>query len=234
MIAGNLLPKGRHWSPEISYQMDVIYHQRSCIKLVWMGRGFTSQSPMFHSCGDVFLGRTSTKQWRWSVLLKDTTPCAWWDSNPRPLRSRVRYSTNWANGLLLYKSDVNDCWRSCIKGTSLFAENIVSKWCQWWPEIMYQRDVTNSQRSCIKGTSVIARDISKGRQWSPEILYLYQNDVTNSQIFCGHHLVSKGRHWSPEIFIKVASLIGGDLMSKARHWLTKILCHMDVTDRRIY
>lgn len=32
----------------------------------------------------VILGQLSTKQWRWSELLKDTTPCFEWGLNPQP------------------------------------------------------------------------------------------------------------------------------------------------------
>ena len=60
----------------------------------------------FQSCRDVFRGWTSTKQWRWSVLLKDTTPRPWWDSNLRPCdqesgtlpSQRCSHTLNW--GLL--------------------------------------------------------------------------------------------------------------------------------------
>ena len=38
----------------------------------------------FQSRLDAFLSCTSTKQYRWSVLLKDTTQRPWLDSNPRP------------------------------------------------------------------------------------------------------------------------------------------------------
>ena len=48
---------------------------------VW---GFTSRLTIFQPFWDSFLGLSSTKQWGWSVLLKDTTPHPGWGSNPRP------------------------------------------------------------------------------------------------------------------------------------------------------
>ena len=48
-----------------------------CLRLI-------SRSSIFQSFWDGFIGLTSTKQWEWSVLLKDTIPCPGWGSNPRP------------------------------------------------------------------------------------------------------------------------------------------------------
>ena len=70
---------------------------------------FTSRSTIFQLFWDGFLGLTRTKQWRWSVLLKDTTSRPEWGSNPQPCNQESDVSPSELWVIPVYSSEQAAC-----------------------------------------------------------------------------------------------------------------------------